>query len=86
MVTINFLIAGLFVVRLLIKNKRHPIISKFLQWIVLILFSFAWGVGGYTEYPFLANLVGFIIINFWLFVICISLYKLIKLRKLKIIE
>jgi len=57
-----------------------------LQWIIIILFSFVWGVGGYIEHPFLANLSGIVIIHFWLLVICFSLYKLIQLVKIKIVE
>lgn len=87
MIIINLLIAGLFIVRLLLlNNKVHPIMSKSLQWIIVILFSFVWGIGGYIQYPFFANLVGFIILHFWLFVICISVYKLIQLGLGKIKE
>lgn len=85
MIIIKFLITGLFAARLfLIKNKSYPIVAKLLQWIIVILFSFVWGVGGFIDYPFLASLAGFIIIHFWLFIICVSIYRVFSHMKMKL--
>ena len=74
----NILIVSLFVINLiLIKNNRSPNIKKVLPWIIVILFSFQWSVGGFIQYPLLANAAGIIVIIFWLIVISFSIPKLL---------
>ncbi|EOR22357.1 hypothetical protein A499_18239 [Niallia nealsonii AAU1] len=79
---INILIVSLVIINLfLIKNKRFPIIKKVLPWIIVILFSYHWGVGGLIQYPFLANVVGIIVISFWFIVITQYLRSLYMNKK-----
>lgn len=76
---INLLLIALFIANLLMtKNCRYPRLLKNLRWAIVVIFSFYWGIGGYSEYPIISSFVSIIIIYFWFFILCVSMYRIIK--------
>ena len=71
MFLLNFLIVGLTIIHILLHvTKRAPVLIRSLRWGVAILFTYQWGIGGYVQYPVLANICGIAIITFWIMVVC----------------
>lgn len=75
----NTLIILLFILAfVLMKLGSFPVISKLSRWALIIVFTVNWGVGGYVQYPILANVAGLTILIFWITTFFYFSWKLLK--------